>query len=146
MRFQREMVFQVCREIGNLLERHHEESCPDGYPLSPDWKRYRSLEEAGCLCLISARDDQELVGYATAFVTPHPHSTTSMVALGDMVYLVPEKRLGPSGIQLIKTAERECEKMGAKSITWNAKLGTVLEDLLPLIGYGPEEVVWLKQL
>lgn len=147
MRFQSELVFQVLHEIGSLLERHHEEICPEGYELSPNWKQYRAMEQAGCLCLVTARKDENtLVGYATAVVSPHLHSASNIVALGDMIYLLPEYRNGRNGLNLIRTAERHCREMKAKSLTWSAKPGTVLEELLPLLGYDREEVVWLKTI
>ena len=52
-------------ELELLFPKHWEELAlnKDKVPLSPDWNRYKSVEDVGMLSFVALRQDGKLVGY-----------------------------------------------------------------------------------
>ena len=148
---QSEPLFMVLDEVQPLLEQHYEELCrdKDRVLLAPMWEKYAALEAAGCFVVYTARDEGELIGYAAFFIQPSLHHADLTVVLNDLVFIHPDHR-GSAGPRMIKFAEKQIAELKhagtALQIVWSAKPGTLLESLLPKLGYQSEAVMFGKLL
>jgi predicted GNAT superfamily acetyltransferase len=144
--YQAELIRDVAPDVDELLKMHYEELTlnKDRVKLAPDWMRYVSMENAGALRIFTARENGELIGYSAFFVQAHIHYEGTIVACNDVLFLRPDKRLGLTGVKLIKFSESELQRAGVNKITWHAKHNTPLIPLLERFGYRNEEVVMGK--
>lgn len=143
----RESLYEVVEDITPLLPRHSREltNNRDRVVLDPMWEKYAALEASGdVLHIYTARDDGALVGYAVFFVQAHLHYRSLFPAINDLLWVKPEER-GTSGLRLIRFCEQELAAVADK-IVWHSKPDTVLEKLLPRMGYAMEETIWGKFL
>lgn len=144
----RESLYEVVEDIAPLLSAHSREltNNRDRVVLDPMWEKYAQLEASApnALQIFTAREDGKLVGYAVFMVQPHLHYRALFPAINDLLYTRPEER-GTTGLRLIRFCEQELAAVAHK-IVWHAKPGTVLEKLLPKLGYAPEESIWGKFL
>lgn len=92
--------------LADIIAKHWDEVGvhKDAVPLAIDWERYHKLEAEGILRLMAARRDGNLVGYASYFVLPHIHYSTTQHAMNDGIYIDPAVR--GVGIRLIRAAEK----------------------------------------
>jgi len=107
-----------------IVEKHwHEVGVhKEDVPLSVDYEKYRTLEAQGILKLISARQGDRLVGYASFLVLPHLHYSRTLHALNDAIFVDPAVR--GAGIKLIREAERGLADMarpGSVRIVYHVK-------------------------
>lgn len=149
MKFQRETLFDVIEEVQPLLEDHYRELAKnqDRVKLNPDWARYAAMEQAGALLIYTARKDEELVGYAAFFVSPHPHYQELTLASNDVLFLAKEHRTGRTGARLIHHCESQIGAAYANAcVTWHAKENTPLAAIMPRLGYSVQDIVFSKLL
>jgi hypothetical protein len=148
MKYQKEFLCDVIAEVEPLLRLHYEELTlnKDRVKLDPDWDRYAQLEHAGAFHVLTARDDGHLIGYSAFFLAPHLHYRGLTVANNDVLYLHPERRMGPTGIRLIRFSEASMKTLGADKITWHAKYSNDLKQILVRLGYADEEAIMGKML
>lgn len=147
--FQREAWSDALRnEAFPLLERHWKEVAldQDTVPLDPAWEMYASLQSAGLLVIVTARLDEELVGYCSHFIVPNFHYRSLKVADNDIFWLAPEHRVSRIGLDLLRAAERECVKMGCNKILMKEKLHIPLGRLFEFLGYREIERLHAKTL
>lgn len=146
--FQREMLFEVAREVDDLLQLHFCELAKnqDRIRLKPDWERYRQMESEGSLLVFSARDSEKLVGYAAFFVCAHPHYTDLRLVSNDVLFLENSYRVGRTGVKFIRYCEERIRDLYASnfSITWHAKENTDLHRMLPRMGYGVQDIIFSR--
>ena len=105
--FQEETYSDVIEEIKPLLKLQWEEVCifdKERISLKPNWKGYQLLADTKILHIITARDNQKLIGYYVSIITPHIHYMDVLVAENDIVYLDKKYRKGLTGYKLIKFA------------------------------------------
>lgn len=114
--------------------------------LAPDYERYYALEDAGCLLvLLAVQDNARVLGYSVFLVDRHLHYKGMVVAMNDLLYLHPDHRGGMTGVRLIRESERQCKHQGAKKILWHAKEETMLHTLLRFgMRYETEEIILAK--
>lgn len=127
--------FITCREeLEPLFLQHWEELAlnKDKVPLSPDWNRYKFLEDAGILSTIILRDSGKLIGYFVGFIMPHLHYSTSLTYIMDMLYIDPTSRGKNGGLLFMRTMEQEAKRRGVERIILNSKLH---KDISPLFNY-----------
>lgn len=131
-----------------LLEKHWDEIARNKrvMVLKPDVKRYHNLEAAGLLFTVGAYVDAQLVGYSVNIVSPHLHYSDLVVASNDVLYIDPEHRAGKLGLRLMRATEGIAKEAGAQLMLWHAKQGTRLNDLLPRLGYGVQDIIYSKEL
>lgn len=134
--------------IGELLAEHWQELAKNKriMVLKPDIERYRQLEEAGMLIALFAYDGDAIVGYAATFVLTHMHYSDLTLAMNDVLFVGKAHRAGRTGLQLIRETERIAKERGAQLMVWHAKANTQLEQILPRIGYGVQEIMLSKEL
>lgn len=130
--------------LRELLRAHWEEAEVDRHcvPLAVDWDHYREMEAAGTYRIISARDGGRLVGYSSFSLTRLARYMSSIVAIGDILYLAPEARRGWNGVRLIRATVNAMKESGAVranyGITTGARIGRrggTVADLLERMGY-----------
>lgn len=140
--YQKEFLCEVVNQVDALLKLHYEELTrnKDRVKLDPMWTEYATLEMMGRFHVFTARDGDDLIGYAAFFVTKHLHYADLCTAMNDVLFLHPDHRLGMTGIRLLKFCEAELKKLGAHKVCWHAKLETSLIPILHRLGYATEEV------
>ena len=144
---QKEVLYDVVDEVEPLLKMHYDELTlnKERIKLDPMWERYAALEQAEALVIYTARDNGKLVGYSAFFVAKHMHYAALTIVANDVLFLHPDHRTGRTGIRLIKFCESSLrELLGSFKLTWHAKCGTNLENVLPKMSYVKEEVILSK--
>ena len=68
-------VDEMLAEAQTLFDEHYEEIARNKHVmvLKPDEKTYRKSEEMGTIFILSARQNDQLIGYSVNFVTNHLH-------------------------------------------------------------------------
>ena len=141
-------VDEMLAKASILFEEHYEEIARNKQimKLKPDEKAYRNLEEANQIFILSAWQDDVLIGYSVNFVLNHPHYADLVVAQNDLLYIKREMRGGRAGLKLIKETETYATSLGCKLMLWHAKENTALSAILPRIKYGVQDIIYSKEL
>lgn len=82
-------------------------------PYDYDWSLYKTLDEAGVLLIITARDEHEdhkLCGAAQYFLISHPHHRGLRMGEGDSIAVDHTRRGEGIGSTLLRFAEAELRK------------------------------------
>ncbi len=114
--------------------------------LDPDYERYRKFIEANSMVIVTARDDDNLIGYISLILYRHLHYRQVLVSLEDIHYMDPEYRKRGLGSGMIKKAEDVLRGRGVKFATMRTKVHADHGDLLKELGYSPMETVYGKEL
>lgn len=104
----------VLAEMEPLFPLHWRELAVNQHAIKIDLdhEKYAALDDLGILHLVTARADGRLVGYAIAFLMPHPHYKSSgPMAMTDMYFLLPEFRHG-AGVKLFRHFESSLRAKG----------------------------------
>lgn len=134
MNFANERMQDIWAEALPLFQLHYQEVGQPDMVLDPDYDRMKMMEDAGMVYILTARDEDRLVGYAAFIVQRHIHYKQSMVALNDIIWLHPDYRKGRLGMRLIQLSEVALTAKGATKIYYHVKLpphdfGPLLEKL-----------------
>ena len=130
-----------------LIEHYHEIAHYKDIKLDVDWDRYLMIQDKGLLRIITARDDEQLIGYVSWYLAWNPHYSQSLQASQDVLYLHPDHRKGRTGIRLIKFCEDVLRNEGVQVIYQHAKIDhPVLGKLLTLMGYKPVDTIYARRL
>lgn len=145
--FAEEPYQQILEELKPLLPRHHEELATwKDIPLAPNFPFYDFVSRGNVMHFWTARLDGELIAYANYMIQPHPHYSTTLWAMCDIVLVVPEHRSYGVGNGLFDLIERECEKLGAHVIVTATKAKhPALKALLQSRGHDVTEIVLSKR-
>jgi len=130
-----------------LLVRHHKEIAQDQdgrMPLDVDTARYQALDEAGILCLFLVRLDGVVIGYWVGFLWPHLHYKSTMVAMTDVYYLMPEHRKAGIGRAMFVAIEDELRALGAKKAFVQSKVYSDHSPLFESLGWVLTEITHSK--
>lgn len=101
--FQEETLKQIRgRELDDMLKLHVEELSKFSSKLDPDWNVYQKLEDNNLLHIVTARDNEKLVGYYVSIIATHHHYKNSIIAENDIHYVLPEYRKGWLGYKFLK--------------------------------------------
>lgn len=131
-----------------LLSNHWAEIAThtDLMKLDIDYARYRQLVEKGALVVVTARDDNMLIGYVTFFLMYHPHYKTVLVASEDIHYVDPAYRHRGVGTGMLKKAEETLVGKGVRFATMRTKVHADHGALLRDLGYAAMETVYGKEI
>jgi hypothetical protein len=148
LEFARESLVQVFSQRLELLMRAHwlEIAHFKDIPLSPDWDAYAMAEEAGKLRCYTARFAGELIGYAAYFVNRNPHYKTSLQAVQDVLFLVPEHRKRTVGLKFVAWCDRQLAAEGVQAVYHHSKIAMPMDPLLKRLGYELIDTLWAKRL
>ena len=131
-----------------LFEEHYEEIARNKQvmKLKPDEETYRKMESARQIFILSARQNDVLIGYSVNFVTNHLHYADLRIAQNDLLFISKEHRGGRIGLKLIRETENHATSLGCKLMLWHCKENTTLSGLLPRIKYGVQDIIYSKEL
>jgi GNAT superfamily N-acetyltransferase len=115
-------------------------------PLSVNWSHYRTQERIGALQSLFMTLDGKLIGYNVFFVHCPAHHSLTKWAIGDLIYLDPEHRLGTRGLRLIAEPEQRFRTMSVRRILYTVKVRGSVGELLQRCGYAPYEASFAKLL
>ncbi len=149
LNIQEERFSDTIGDMQPLLARHWDELAlyKDAVPLSPDYARYAEMEAKNVLCVIAARDEGQLVGYAIFMVARGLHYSTTLWAQSDIFWVAPEHRRGGVGRALMQCAEERLAARGVAVVHVMTKIAHPLFALmLGTMGYQPSEMVVGKLL
>ena len=148
MEFSEETLSQCLDEARPLLVDHWENIAlnKDTIPLNPLWNIYEKLEETGNLKIITARQDEKLVGYAAYVISPSLHYSSQIIADADVFWLDPNYRKGMAGMRLFKHAEKVLRSYGVTRILNKVKIHFDVGKVFERMGYDPIERVYSKSL
>ena len=141
-------VDEMLAQATVLFEEHYEEIARNKQimKLKPDEKTYHQMEEMRKIFILSAWQDDVLIGYSVNFVTNHLHYADLVIAQNDLLYITKEKRGSRAGLRLIKETENYAASLGCKLMLWHAKEDTALSAILPKIKYGVQDIIYSKEL
>lgn len=142
--FQERFDDTVIGEMKLLVFDHIAEVGPFQFEFDVDWDKFVDLQESDSIRLFVARSEGNMVGYAIYIISTHTHFATTVFALQDALYIVPQFRGNGAGIGLIQF----CEDM---LVDCDAIVQSVLpeldfSDLLTKNGYVPMEKLYVKKL
>ena len=141
--------YSACEaEMRLLYPRHWAELATDKtIPLEPNYAKYRELDAAGLVLLVTARDDGMLVGYYVGFVLPSLHYSTTPSCHTDMFFVMPEWRgEGLPGLKLFRCVEAELRRRGIVRWYAQSKLHRDTGILLRRLGFRAVETHYEKRL
>jgi len=141
-------VDEMLAEATTLFEEHYEEIALNKQvmKLKPDEITYRQMEEMRKIFILSARQNDVLIGYSVNFVTNHLHYADLKLAQNDLLFISKEQRGGRVGLKLIRETEKHATSLGCKLMLWHCKENTTLSALLPRINYGVQDIIYSKEL
>lgn len=116
------------------------------FDFAPSKQIYESAQASGVLLALGAFHGEELVGYATAVISPHPFNPVVKMCLTDALYVSPLYRGGALPGKLMLTVERFAKERGAQFVMWHTRAGTGLADMLRKRGYLDADTVVMKEL
>lgn len=136
----------------NILD--HAESCLDlmkrnwaetgfDFEFRPDFQRYATMQRAGVLFALAAFHGEDIVGYCTVAVTPHPYNPTVTMAASDALFVAPEHRVTLPA-RLIRSVEQAALDAGASRMLWHCRAGTTLASIFEKRGYEPVDQVVMR--
>jgi len=133
-------------EMLPLLVRHWREVALNhaDVPLDIDEARYRQLDEAGGLHIVTARRDGLLIGYHVAIVSPHLHYASTLHGITDVYWIAPECRHGVTAMRMFQAVERELKSLGVRKLFTATKLHLDQGALFERLGYRPVERLYAK--
>lgn len=134
--------------VEHLLVKHWEEIArfKEISAIKPDLVRYQGIEDDGRFLGLVAMFGDEVVGYSANVFAYNMHYSDLHFCQNDVLYVVPEFRLGRLGLSLIRETVRLAKQRGAHLMLWHAKDDTPLNALLPRLGYEILDVIWAKRL
>lgn len=115
-------------------------------PIDFDWERFFEQERKGKLHTVTVRKDGKLVGYHIAFLGSHPHYKSTLHAMTDLYYLLPELRQGRTGLKLFKFAEEKLKELGVVKIYTGCKVILDHTRLFEYLGYEFSDKQFIKIL
>jgi len=146
--YQEESFAEMLEEMKSHLDEHYTETetYQDKVPLNPDYDAYQVLEDLGALSVVTARDDEKLVGYCLTFMNMSPHSKDHLFATNDMIYVERDYRHTAVAPELMSMVESVMQDNDVSILTFNMKTHIPFESLLDNLGYDRVESVYSKYI
>lgn len=136
-------LYDEIEQLGQLHKAETEAGLTD-LPCVLNRALYDALHATGALVSVGAFDGDRLIGYASAFVSAHPHYALT-AAQHDALFIHPGHRTPRLALRLIEAVEAECKARGAAFIAWHAKTGSAFARLIAARAR-LEESVYIKEL
>lgn len=142
------MLVENWQNVDEMLQNHWKEVALDQelMKLDPDYERYRKLVEQNALVVITAREDDKMIGYAIYFLARHLHYKTLLMALEDIHYIDPTHRNQGVGSAMLAKGEEVLKGLGVCYVHLRKKAKSEETNLYADLGYSPIETVWGKRL
>lgn len=140
-----ENMIDCKEELIPLFEKHWEEvALYKELTMSPNWEMYETFEETGQLFFVTAREDDELVGYAVWILCPSLHYSNNLIASNDLIFLKEEYRHTKDATNLLAFSEAELKKKGADILTLHMKTYAPFETLATGCNFDKQEYLYTK--
>lgn len=149
MQFKREVISMpfLKNEMMPILERHYVEiSANLDIALEPDFEKYIAIENAGTLRCYTARDGEDLVGYAVFFVTRNFHYSSSLQAVQDVIYLEKSKRGVGFGKGFIDWCDSQLRDEGVQVVYHHVKQKHNFGPMLESLSYKLVDLIYARRL
>lgn len=114
--------------------------------LNPDFARYDALAAQGALQLITAREDQRLLGYHLSVVYHHLHYQGVLAAHTDTFYLLPAQRKGWTAYRLLQAVEAAWRRRGVQVAIVMGKQERPMNGFFQRLGWQASEQTYVKRL
>lgn len=143
-----ETLDECLEETKPIFKKHYEEIAMyrDRIPLSPDYDKYYSLEEAGILHIITVRDCGKLIGYFWSIISPHLHYSTTISAVNDILYIDKKYRDKGIGQKMFEFAEEKLKELGVQTLAIHMKTSLPFDSLCVGMGYDYAERNYTKYI
>lgn len=130
--------------LGSLVDQYWSEADErkDVDKPSIDMNTYKTLEQLGFLVLVTAFDDDKLVGFMPVIETPCSH-TGKIKALAEILFVLPEYRGNGIAADMIKFAETITK---GKQVYFTLKTYLPHNSLVTKLGYQHVENIYMKVL
>jgi hypothetical protein len=128
--YQQECFEDLMGELPELFHAHYKEFEDKSLPLNVDWVKFVKLNIRGVLNIITARENESLIGYIFTYVQTTTHHAETLLAATDLIYVKPRNSRGIVLRRLIKETEKMCRDLGAKKLYIVVKAGSPTAKLL----------------
>ena len=132
-------------EIEPLLREHYHEIAwyKDKIPYDPDFERYQTIEDAGILHIVTARDEGKLIGYFVSLISYGMHYMSTKYAVNDVLFLHPDYRNGMTAYKMFKYAFKVLkDDEGVDCITIHMKTDFPFDRLCESLGMRKQEYLY----
>lgn len=136
--YAQETLKAVLPEIKAMVPEQWEEMAQgfDGMTYAPNWALYLAAEERGAGMLLTAREDEVMLGYFGFLVHPHLSAQAQLAATSTPYYVRKMHKPGTRGLVLRSLIRESVKKLKARGVTlisirthhW-ASAGAILESL-----------------
>jgi predicted GNAT superfamily acetyltransferase len=143
-----ESSIAALQEAHPLFVRHYDELTTNKglMVLKPDWGRYFVLEEAGKLLVLVAYAGDDMVGYSVNLLDTNLHYADLAVCTNDLLFVLPEHRVSPLGLRLMKHTREGGRRSGAAMMVWHAKEHSPLSKLLSRKQLKVQDIIYSEPL
>lgn len=119
----------------------------DKFVAKCDESKYEALNDAGALCLCTARDGQKLVGFYVALILPNPHYfEQGNMVYTDQYYMLKEYRRGNLGLRFFAYCESIWRERGAVKAYSSFKIHRERSAMFKAMGWKQTDIVVSKVL
>lgn len=148
MTLQWERIQDCWSELAALAEDQFNRMRPWGLSsMCPDRESFFAAADRIRVYTVRGNITDRLVGYAVFLLGNHAHNKESLQAGCDVVYLHPDFRDGPTGIQFLEYAENELRGEGVEYVLYECpEQSTALRTILQRRGWSQVAVVMGKEL
>lgn len=129
-----------------LFEEYAQESaCPEMGAISVNLDAYKAVEAAGCLKVLTAHQNGQMVGFLVMLVNKALHFSAP-AATFESFFVARAARQSGAGMALLWEAEAWARELDAKCLFVSAPAGGVLERVLAGKGWRHANTVFAKGL
>ena len=146
--YKEESYSQVVDEIKPLLEDHWDEIAlhKDTIKLNPDYGRYEAMCNSGSMKIVTARDNEKLVGYCIMLLYHHIHYKDQFMAMDDIFFIAKDYRKGLTGVKLFIKTEEIMKQYGVTKLSMNVKIHQDVGAIFERLGYKETERMFTKKI
>jgi len=145
--YQEESFIDCIEEMKALVDAHGEEVSlhKDTIKFDPDYDTYVAASGLDILKVVTARThEDEMIGYSTYFIQPHPHYKGTMFASNDALFVRKDYRNSSVGYCILEKAEEMCKELGVQVMTINSKVNLDFKPLMDRLGFNRVEYMYSK--
>lgn len=149
MDIRRERLDRCLNEVDALLLDYFErtENAQKGQPkLEMNWAEIMRIEDNGKLALFTAREGEQLQGFAMYVLVKHLHHASTMWALCDILAVNPDVRGQGIATRMVEHACNKFKQMGIAYVVHGYRTVYGVEPLFPKLGFTCIEHAYMKAL
>ena len=135
-----EPLESVRPELQALLPAQLQHTGDPSLSYDVNWELYRALENKGALCVMVARRNSEIMGYAAAILHPHTNARKTIVGTIATWYVVESGMRGLIIRHLLTAGAEWLTQRGAKQVYIETEYANSAGPILELMGFIPIKV------